>query len=163
MIVDIVQCHSSRNISLATTIPGGNKDILDHDSKDNPPPIRLVRLRKIQFYINRAGSSYERGMQEPDYDKCQYAMDANVMSAMRNEVIVNHHRITLFLLPKWVPRPRSRGMPRVPTMTTALIELVPILNRLDVPLRIGNRPRATDRRSRISPRLTTALDAARTQ
>jgi len=31
----------------------------------------------------RASSSNERGMQELDYDKCQYAMDANAMSDMR--------------------------------------------------------------------------------
>jgi hypothetical protein len=62
-----------------------------------------------------------------------------------------------YLSPEWIPRPRSRGKSRIPTITaTSPIELVPLFIRLDIPPPLGNRPRAADRRTRIPPRLTTA-------
>ena len=67
-----------------------------------------------------------------------------------------HTRLTS-LFSKWVfTGPRSRGGDRAPTHTK-----FGILNRLDVPLRLSDRPRTADRRSRIPPRIRVALDVAR--
>jgi len=69
-----------------------------------------------------------------------------------------HTRLTS-LLSKWVfAGPRSRGGDRAPARTK-----FEVLNRLDVPLRLSDRPRTADRRSRIPPRIRVALDVARVE
>ena len=78
-------------------------------------------------------------------------------------VYQTHARLTL-LLSKWVSSgPCSSRRTRVSTTITAytVLEIVPLLKRLDVLLCLGDRPRTADRRSRIPPRVRITLEVAR--